>query len=137
MLLSNFHTEDPQILGATVPNLVTRATWCPGCGHVRCVHGVHTQKTCTGGDFSNSKFCVNMDYNYSVLSHLFQKAIAAQNPGMSRDQRNELRNNKGHEMTFQRYHRYAGKCSTKFKVRAFSRPTCFNHRNKWHCEVIS
>jgi hypothetical protein len=64
-----------------------------------------------------------MAYNYSVLSCLFQKAIAAQNPGMSRQQRIDLRNNKGHEMTFQRYHRYAGKCRAKFKVREFSRPT--------------
>ena len=92
---------------------------------------------CTGEDFPNSKFCVNMAYNYCVLSCLFQKAIAAQNPGMSREQRIELRNNKGHEMTFQRYHRYAGKCSAKFKVRAISRPTWFNHRNKRNCEIIS
>lgn len=63
-----------------------------------------------------------MAYNYSVLSHLFQKAIAAQNPGMSRDQRIELRNNKGHELTFQRYHRYAGKCSAKFKSEHFPGP---------------
>jgi hypothetical protein len=61
-------------------------------------------------------------YNYSVLSYLFQRAIAAQNPGMSLEQRIELRNNKGHEMTFQRYHRYAGKCGAKFKVTTFSRP---------------
>ena len=60
-----------------------------------------------------------MAYNYSVLSYLFQKAIATQNPVMLREQRVELRNNKGHEMTFQRYHRYAGKCR---EDRAFSRP---------------
>jgi len=63
-----------------------------------------------------------MTYNYSVLSHLFQKAIATQNPGMSREQRIELRNNKGHELTFQRYHRYAGKCSAKFKSHRFTDP---------------
>jgi hypothetical protein len=28
MTRSKFHTEDPQILGVTVENLVTRATWC-------------------------------------------------------------------------------------------------------------
>jgi hypothetical protein len=27
---SKFHTDDPQILGATVQNLVVRATWRPG-----------------------------------------------------------------------------------------------------------
>jgi hypothetical protein len=27
---SRFHTEDPQILGATVQNLVTQVTWCQG-----------------------------------------------------------------------------------------------------------
>ena len=30
---SKFHIEDPQILGATVQNLVARATWCPGFVH--------------------------------------------------------------------------------------------------------
>lgn len=42
---------------------------------------------------------------------MFQKAIASQNPSMSRQQRVELRTNKGHDMTFQRYHRYSGTCS--------------------------
>ena len=56
--LRNFHTEGPKIFGATEPNLITQATWCPGCRQT--AHGVHTQKTCTGEDFSNSKFCVNL-----------------------------------------------------------------------------
>jgi hypothetical protein len=63
-----------------------------------------------------------MAYNYSVLSHLFQKAIAAQNPGMSREQRIELRNSKGHEMTFMRYHRYSGKCSATLLSEYFPDP---------------
>nr|CAD7578665.1 unnamed protein product [Timema californicum] len=41
---------------------------------------------------------------YSVL---FQKAIVSQNPKLSKEQRMELRESKGHDMTFQRYHRYA------------------------------
>jgi len=40
--LSYFHTEDPQILGATVPNLVTQATWWAGCGH-NCAWGTHAE----------------------------------------------------------------------------------------------
>jgi len=26
-----FHTEDRQILGSTIPNLVVKTTWCLGC----------------------------------------------------------------------------------------------------------
>ena len=29
-----FHTEDPEMLGATVQNLVARATWCTGFVHL-------------------------------------------------------------------------------------------------------
>nr|CAD7460328.1 unnamed protein product [Timema tahoe] len=35
------------------------------------------------------------------------KAIVSQNPKLSKEQRTELRESKGHDMTFQRYHRYA------------------------------
>ena len=77
-----------------------------------------------------------MTCNDSVLSRSFQKAIAAQNPGMSREQRIELRNSKGHEMTFKRYHRYSGRCSNTFSVRAVSGPSSwFNHPNKWQWDV--
>jgi hypothetical protein len=30
-----FHTENPQIFGATVQNLVAKVTWCLGFGHPR------------------------------------------------------------------------------------------------------
>ena len=29
----NFHTENPQILEATIQNLIVRATWLPWCVH--------------------------------------------------------------------------------------------------------
>jgi hypothetical protein len=43
-----------------------------------------------------------------------------QNPKMSREKRIELRNSKGHEMTFKRYHRYSGMCNSILFVREFS-----------------
>jgi hypothetical protein len=66
--------------------------------------------------------CAYMAYNCSMLSYLFQKAINAQNPGMSRDERIELRNSKGHEMTFKRYHRYSGKCKATLLLHHFPDP---------------
>jgi hypothetical protein len=49
---------------------------------------------------------------------MFQKAIASQNPRMSREQRVELRNNKSHEMTFKRYHRFLGTYSSMLFLEA-------------------
>jgi hypothetical protein len=50
MSLSKYHTEDPQILGATVKNLVATATWCPRFVHrwsVRwCSFGLNSFWTC-------------------------------------------------------------------------------------------
>lgn len=58
------------------------------------------------------------NYNYDVLPCMFQKAIASQNPRMSREQRIELRTNKGHEMTFKRYHRFSGTYSSMLFLEA-------------------
>ncbi|PSN48354.1 hypothetical protein C0J52_08084 [Blattella germanica] len=44
---------------------------------------------------------------FVVLLKDIQKAIASQNPRMTKEQRLELRNARGHEMTFKRYHRYS------------------------------
>jgi hypothetical protein len=63
---------------------------------------------------------------------MFQKAIASQNPKMSREQRVELRNNKGHEMTFKRYHRYSGTWGYKlFLIAVLTDLITLNNKKLW------
>lgn len=49
--------------------------------------------------------------NYYFFLFSFQKMITVQNPKLSKQQKEEMRSQLGHTMSWKRYHRYAGEKS--------------------------